>query len=109
MNAITDSDIKYYALAGVAVILVALLAGLLIYTSVSNSLASLRVLNDKMNDIMSQKTLEDLKVSEDLKSSREITRLYDLFSDLISNKRFTTNNFFEMPDAFAVIELAQSC
>ena len=59
-----------------------------------------------MADILSQETLEDLQVTQDQKSSREITKLYELFQNLISNKRFTNNNFLWMPDAFAVIDLA---
>jgi hypothetical protein len=93
----------------VAALITAIAAGFMILYAVHNSLVSLQILNTKMNDIMSAKVLEDLIVQEDQKSCYEIAKLYELFKDLISNKRFTNNNFFGMPDAFAVIDLAESC
>jgi hypothetical protein len=39
----------------------------------------------------------------------EIKNLYELFSDLISNKKFMKNDFVKKSDVFAVIDLAQAC
>lgn len=39
----------------------------------------------------------------------EIKNLYELFSDLISNKKFMKNDFVNKSDVFAVIDLAQAC
>ena len=69
----------------------------------------MRSLNAKLDDIFSATVLEDSVVNEDLQSSQEISQLIKLFQGLISNKKFTNNNFLSLPDALAVIDLAEAC
>lgn len=51
------------------------------------------------------------EISADNKSDQcaEINELYDVFRDLIRNKKCMDNEFLEMEDSLAIMELAGMC
>lgn len=61
-----------------------------------------------MKDVMEAESLGDLPDKQD-GSSIEIKKLYELFQSLISNKKFSNNDFMSKPNALAVIDLAEAC
>lgn len=65
----------------------------------------LRILNQRMQDVMESDPLGELPDNQDW-SSIEINNLYELFKSLISNKKFSNNSFLMMPDVLAVVDLA---
>lgn len=48
-------------------------------------------------------------MKNDKDTCREIQELYKLFQDLISLRKFANNDFMKLPDALAVIDLAEAC
>ena len=80
-----------------------------IYQSSHASILPLDTLNDRMRDILDAQTLIDLVQNENQATSKEISQLYALFQTLISNKKFTNNDFMQKEDALAVIDLAEAC
>ena len=62
-----------------------------------------------MRDILSAETLGDLTGNQDQASCEEIKLLYNLFQSLISDRKFSNNDFMQKPDALAVIDLAEAC
>lgn len=89
-------------------LLVLSLASVCIFQSIHHLVLPLRVLNQRMSDVMDSDPLGELKDNQD-GSSIEINNLYELFKSLISNRKFSNNSFLTMPDVLAVVELAQAC
>lgn len=85
--------------------LVLSLASVSIFQSIHHLVLPLRVLNQRMSDVMDSDPLGELKDNQD-GSSIEINNLYELFKSLISNRKFSNNSFLTMPDVLAVVELA---
>ena len=68
----------------------------------------LAILNSKMQEILSTNSEDaELKPSED--TSKELSNLYSVFKQLISDRRFQNNRFLDKEDALAVIDLAETC
>ena len=80
-----------------------------IYKSSHMSILPLDALNDRMRDILDAQILVDLVQNANQPTSKEIQELYALFQTLISNKKFTNNDFMMKEDALAVIDLAEAC
>lgn len=104
----SQRELGQYILGGAILTAVMLFAGLCIFKTVDTLIKPLRLLNSRMQDVMDAKPLGDLPENPDGKSI-EINNLYNLFKSLISNKKFSNNNFLAMPDVLAVIDLAQAC
>ncbi len=89
-------------------ILVLILAAIIAYQTAHYIIRPLRMLNNKMIDIIYSKE-PDVELTLDEESSQELTLLYNEFKDLISAKKFENNDFMSKPDALAVIDLAEAC
>ena len=83
------------------------MAGYCIYSSVEGLIQPLRTLNNRMHDIMSAETLGDLP-DDKKQSCFEIEELQRLFRNLISNKKFSNNEYLKKSDTLAVIDLAEA-
>lgn len=66
------------------------------------------VLNSKMQEILSTNS-EDAELKPSEETSKELSNLYSVFQQLISDRRFQNNRFLEKEDALAVIDLAETC
>lgn len=61
-----------------------------------------------MKDILSAGVERDLEEEEE-SSSKELSKLYEVFNSLISNNKFENNDFTNKPDVLAVLDLAEAC
>lgn len=109
IDTVPSSDYKYYIYFGAAVLCTVGIAIGFVYMSSHASIAGLRYLNAKLTELFSADTLEDLQVRDSQRTCEEIDSLITLFQGLISTKKFTNNEFLNMSDTLAVIELAESC
>lgn len=88
-------------------IIILILAALASYETSHYIIRPLRMLNNKMKDVIHAGIEIDLINEEE--SSKELTDLYDVFKNLISAKKFENNDFMFKSDALAVIDLAEAC
>ena len=71
----------------------------------------MRVLIDKMNEIMITDQNPDSELKEE-GSSLEMAALYKVFHDLIQDKLFSQNAFLKRPDSedvISIMDLAKTC
>lgn len=61
-----------------------------------------------MNEIISS-NIEDAEIKASEDTSIELSNLYSVFQQLISDRRFQNNRFLDKEDALAVIDLAETC
>lgn len=87
------SDLKFYALIVVSLALSLLLATIFLYQTVHAIIKPLRVLNTRMNEILKADNYNECDFNTGLSQCKEIKNLQDQFSDLISDYKFTQNEF----------------
>ena len=109
VGAFESTDYLIFTLLGLLLILTLVFSSMLAYSTAHYIIRPLRMLNNKMvNIILSQDEDAEL-TNNDEESSFELTLLYNQFKDLISAKKFENNNFMMKPDAMAVLDLAEAC
>ena len=67
----------------------------------------LRTINQKMREVINEGMKRDLVTIEN--SCLEISKLYQVFQQLIKTKKFENNDFEDKEDSLAVIDLAEAC
>ena len=107
VSIISDKVILFLSLLGGLTLLTFLIAAVIAYETSHYIIRPLRMLNNKMRDII--KATSDEELVNDEESSKELTDLHDVFKNLISAKKFENNDFMFKTDAMAVIDLAEAC
>ena len=102
----------YYTLAisGCSLIIIALATLCCIFSMIHKLIRPLRVLIEKMKEIMSSEN-PDSELKEE-GSSLEMAALYKVFHDLIQDKLFSQNAFLQRPDCedvISIMDLAKTC
>lgn len=108
VTAFSERDYVIFTLLAVLLGLTLLFSSIIAYQTAHYIIRPLRMLNNKMINIILS-TDGDIELTTDEESSKELTLLYNEFTDLISAKKFENNNFMEKPDALAVLDLAEAC
>jgi nitrate/nitrite-specific signal transduction histidine kinase len=93
IESFASEDIKWFVVGGLVLLGSIFLTTFCIFKISHKVIRPLRQLNSKMREILDSKELRDL--SNDTKSDqcKEINELYDLFQDLIRNKKCIDNDF----------------
>ena len=100
---------KYYGSILVTLILSLLLSTYCIFQTSNAVLKPLRVLNMRMNEILQDDNFDEVSLGQG-GGCEEIAKLQAQFSDLISDYKFTQNEFIKQEsDCIALIDLAQAC
>ncbi len=107
VSIISDKVILFLSLLGGLTLLTFVIAAVIAYETSHYIIRPLRMLNNKMRNIIIATVDEELVNDEE--SSKELTDLYDVFKNLISAKKFENNDFMFKTDAMAVIDLAEAC
>lgn len=108
MTVFDSSVIINFVILGLLLIMTFAIAVVMAYGTSHYIIRPLRQLNQKMRDIMSAGIDRDLEEEEE-SSSKELSKLYQVFNSLISNKKFENNDFMTKPDVLAVLDLAEAC
>lgn len=93
-----------------SLIIIALLTLFCIFSTIHRLIRPLRVLIEKMKEIMSSENPDNELKEEG--SSLEIAALYKVFHDLIQDKLFSQNAFLQRPDCedvISIMDLAKTC
>jgi hypothetical protein len=109
MSIFGKKDYYIFSLLGLLLILTLAFSAIIAYQTAHYIIRPLRMLNNKMINIMYSRGADDIELTIDEESSLELTLLYYEFKDLISAKKFENNDFMSKPDALAVIDLAEAC
>jgi hypothetical protein len=109
MSIFGRKDYLIFTLLGLLLILTLGFSAIIAYQTAHYIIRPLRMLNNKMINIMYSRGADDIELTIDEESSLELTLLYYEFKDLISAKKFENNDFMSKPDALAVIDLAEAC
>lgn len=88
-------------------VIIFIIAAIVAYETSHYIIRPLRMLNNKMREIISHGI--DIDLINEEETSKELTDLYDVFKNLISAKKFENNDFMLKSDALAVIDLAEAC
>ena len=104
------SDLRYYS-AIVATLVLSLLASTYcVFQTSSAVIKPLANLNQRMNEILQEDNFNDFNLDSKDGKCKEIMDLQDQFSELISDYKFTQNEFLKQEsDVIALIDLAQAC
>jgi hypothetical protein len=86
-------DYVIFTLLGLLLILTLAFSAIIAYQTAHYIIRPLRMLNNKMINIMYSKGADDIELTIDEESSLELTLLYNEFKDLISAKKFENNDF----------------
>lgn len=62
-----------------------------------------------MREILESKAQREISADQKSDQCEEINELYDVFRDLIRNKKCMDNDFIYMEDSLAIMELAGMC
>ena len=96
--------------SGCTLIIIALLTLCCIFQTIHRLIRPLRVLIDKMKEIMNSDN-PDSELKEE-GSSLEMAALYKVFHDLIQDRLFSQNAFLKRPDCedvISIMDLAKTC
>ena len=99
--------VLYIGILGALTLVTFLIAAIVSFETSHYIIRPLRMLNNKMRDILD--TALDVELVNEEESSQELTDLYEVFTSLISTKKFENNDFMFKTDAMAVIDLAEAC
>eukprot|EP00347_Sterkiella_histriomuscorum_P007084 403350315 len=107
LSIISQKVIIIISLLAAFTIVMFVIAAIVAYETSHYIIRPLRMLNNKMREIISAGI--DIELINDEETSKELTDLYDVFKNLISAKKFENNDFMFKSDALAVIDLAEAC
>lgn len=101
--------ITIYISLGLTIIASVVLTTFCIFQISHSVIRPLRQLNSKMRESIESKSQRDISADQKSDQCAEINELYDVFRDLIRNKKCMDNEFLEMEDSLAIMELAGMC
>ena len=106
----TLEDLKFYAIIVATLVLSLLLSTYCVFQTSHAVIKPLRILNQRMNEILKANNYNELGLDSSSGKCQEIRELQVQFSHLISDYKFTQNEFMKQEsDVIALIDLAQAC
>ena len=101
---------KYYSAIAACLIFSLLLSTYCVNQTSSAVIKPLRILNMRMNEILQEDNYNEVQLDCSSGQCKEIKDLQKKFSDLISDYKFTQNEFMKQEsDVIALIDLAEAC
>lgn len=103
------TNIIMWLLIFIGAFIVLLILAIYMFIKIANrSLTPLKNLNYKVSTLVKTNGQLNLGNTNNYVTSYEVTKMYEVFSELITAKRFADNNLFDKNDALAIMDYAEA-